>query len=533
LNEQPQSDNLDLRRWLRVLRRRWWIIAACTILVAGAAAAFSITRQKQYTATASLLFSQSQIGEELLGVPSSGSSDTVAALQADDVKLVQSYEVAVRTSVALRGVLTPQQVSEKITVSGIGASDFVAVAAQDSSPRFSALLANTYSRQFIKFRQQTERNQVIQVRDSFVNQLDAMSPAQRASSAGQSLQARIEQLNTLASAQTGDVQLVQTATVPTSPSFPNTKLNVAIGVVLGLLLGVGLMLLLERLNRRVRTVEELSEVVGYPVIAEVPETKRLRRHRELSAADGYEHNAFEMLRARLRYFPAERVQSLLVTSCAAQEGKTTVAWNLAEAMAMSAAGRVLLIEADLRRPTLAAVHGLLPEPGLAAVLSDQSDLGSALQHVELGPFGNELVPAAFTNGDGHAGLNGHEPGHSFDVLVAGPPPPNPSELIESDTMKQLLEGAVATYDTVLIDSGPALLVPEAIALVSDVSGVLVVSNVGGTTRDELVQLREQLNMLGAPVVGVVANRVKESGRRGYYYGYSQPSRSKLSRTKVS
>ena len=109
-----------------------------------------------------------------------------------------------------------------------------------------------------------------------------MSPGQRASSAGQSLQARIEQLNTLASAQTGDVQLVQTATVPTSPSFPNTKLNVAIGVVLGLLLGVGLMLLLERLNRRVRTVDELSEVMGYPVIAEVPETKRLRRNRELS-----------------------------------------------------------------------------------------------------------------------------------------------------------------------------------------------------------------------------------------------------------
>ena len=240
-----------------------------------------------------------------------------------------------------------------------------------------------------------------------------------------------------------------------------------------------------------------------------------------------------MLRARLRYFPAERVQSLLVTSCAAQEGKTTVAWNLAEAMAMSAAGRVLLIEADLRRPTLAGVHGLHPEPGLSTVLSDQSDLGSALQHVELGPFGNELVPAGFTNGDGPAGLNGHEPTHSFDVLVAGPPPPNPSELIESDTMKQLLEGAIASYDTVLIDSGPALLVPEAIALVSDVSGVLVVSHVGGTTRDELIQLREQLNLLGAPVVGVVANRVKESGRRGYYYGYSQPSRAKLSRTKVS
>ena len=176
MNEQPQSDNLDLRRWLRVLRRRWWIIAACTILVAGAAAAFSITRQKQYTATASLLFSQSQIGEELLGVPSSGSSDTVAALQADDVKLVQSYEVAVRTSAALRGVLTPQQVSEKINASGIGASDFVAVAAQDSSPRFAALLANTYSRQFIKFRQQTERNQVIQVRDSFVNRAGRDEP---------------------------------------------------------------------------------------------------------------------------------------------------------------------------------------------------------------------------------------------------------------------------------------------------------------------------------------------------------------------
>ncbi len=497
------TDRLDLERWLKILRRRWRVIAACFVLVTGSAAAFSFAQQKQYTASASLLFSQSQIGSDLLGITNSSSNTTSQQTQADDVKLVQSSAVAVRTEKALGTGLSAQAIANKVSVSGQGQSDFVAAQVTDTNPKFAAKLANLYAQQFIAFRTITERNAVLQVRDSLQNQLTAMSPAQRASAAGASLQARIEQLDTLAAAQTGDVQLVQPASVPSSPSSPNIKLNIALGAFLGLLLGVGLMLLLERLNRRVGDVEELRDLYGAPVLAEVPESDTLGRDQDATLVGGYERNSFDMLRARLRYFPMQKVKSLLVTSCSPQEGKSTVAWNLAEATAVSTPARVLLIEADLRRPTIAAVRKLESGPGLSDVLSDQCDFSDAIQEVPI-----------------ETRSNGSGPKRTLDVLVAGPVPPNPSELIEGDRMDTLIRRASDVYDLVVIDSGPALVVPDAISLVSRVAGVLVVSHVGNTTRDEAAQLRDQLTALDAPVIGIVANRVKDGVRPGYMYGYA-------------
>jgi polysaccharide biosynthesis transport protein len=491
------TDRLDLERWLRVLRRRWWVIAASVVLVTGSAAAFSLTQQKQYTASASLLFSQSQIGSDLLGL-SNSSSNTSTNAQADNVKLVESSQVAAAAANALGRGFTAQRVASRVSVSAAGQSDFVSVQVTDPDPKLAARIANVYAQKFIAFRRTTNRSAVNQVRNSLQNQLQAMSPAQRRSPAGTSLEARIEQLNTLAAAQTGDVQLVQPASTPSSPSSPKTKLNVVLGAILGLVLGVGLVLLLERLNRRVTGVEELHEIYGYPVLAEVPESDEVTRNRK--HVDTYEQSAFEMLRARLRYLPRHKVKSLLVTSCAPQEGKTTIAWNLAETTALTNPGRVLLIEADLRRPTIAAVHGLQPAPGLSDVLSEQCDFAEATQEVPV-----------------KTAANGAGPSRSIDVLVAGPVPPNPTELIESPSMHSLIRHASDFYDFVVIDTGPALLVPDTIALAKHVAGILVVSHLGGTTRDEAAALRDQLSQLGAPVVGVVANRVKDGVRPGYYY----------------
>ncbi len=497
VDSEKQSDRLDLERWLRVLRRRWWIIAACFVLVLGSAAAFSLTQQKQYTASASLLFSQSQIGNDVLGL-SGSSSGTSTQAQADNVKLVESSPVAAATAAALGNGLSARQVQNKVSISGEGQSDFVSVQVTDHDPKLATRIANLYARKFIAFRRTTNQAAVIQVRNSLQNQLQAMTPVQRRSNAGVSLEARIEQLNTLAAAQTGDVQLVQPANVPTSPSSPNTKMNVILGGILGLLLGLGLVLLLERLNRRVTGVEELNEIYGYPVLAEVPESDTIVS--DSRPADTYEQGSFEMLRARLRYLPRHKVKSLLVTSCAPQEGKSTIAWNLAETTALASPGRVLLIEADLRRPTIAAVHGLQPAPGLSDVLSEQCDFAEATQEVPV-----------------KTSANGHAPSRSVDVLVAGPVPPNPTELIESPQMQSLIRHASDFYDFVVIDTGPALMVPDTIALAKHVAGILVVSHVGGTTRDEAAALREQLTALSAPVVGVVANRVKEGMKPGYYY----------------
>jgi capsular exopolysaccharide synthesis family protein len=506
LEADNTADRLDLERWLKILRRRWHLIAACFVLVTGSAALFSLAQQKQYTATASLFFNQSHIGSDLVDFANSSSNTTALQTQADNVRLVQSSPVAAQTARALGSSLTTNEIAQKISVSAQGQSDFVEVQATDPDPKLAAELANLYAQHFIAFRKATNTSAVIQVRNSLQSQFNSMLAAQRYSPAGLSLQRRIADLNTLAAAQTGDVQLVQPAGVPSSPASPNTKMTVVIGALLGLLLGVGVALLLERLNRRVSSVEELGRIYGYPVLAEVPESAELGGGAQASLADGYAHNSFDMLRVHLRYLPAKQVKSLLVTSCRAQEGKTTVAWNLAEATARSTPSRVLLIEADLRHRAIAARCGLQDGPGLADVLSDECDFSEAIQKVAI------ATPA-----------NGNGPGRSVDVIVAGAVSPNPTELTEGDRMHALIRRAARVYDLTIIDSGPALLVPDVIGLIRQVTGVLVVSRLWCTPRDEAAQLREQLTALGAPAVGVVANCVEDRAAAGYYYSTAPTS----------
>jgi succinoglycan biosynthesis transport protein ExoP len=503
MDEQLTSERFDLERWLRMLRRRWWVILLCFLLVAGSAAAFSLAQQKEYTAGASLLFRDSTLGQDILGTGGGSSSTDPTREAATNVKLVQSPAVAVLAARAV-GRVNPTDVSSAISVAAEGQSNVVSIKATDPDPNFAARLANTYARQFIVFRREADKAKIIQVRDSVQRQLDALPATEKNSPAGRSLQTRIEQLTTLASLQTGNAELIQAARPPSSPSSPNTKLNVIVGGLLGLLIGVGVALLLERLNRRLREAEELSSMYGLPILCEVPESSSLGDEGGDGALEESDREAFRMLRARLRYFNVDdEIRSVLITSCNAQEGKSTVAWNLAASMALGGREKVVLVEADLRRPSLALKHKLVPTPGLADALAENLPFTEVVQQVPLEPE---------TNGARAT---------SLDVIVAGAIPPNPSELMESHRMAELLRSLTTMYDFVLLDTAPTLLVADPIPLIKQVGGVIVVSRLGRTTRDAASRLRDQLRDLNAPVLGVVANRVKtpEGLRYGYGYGY--------------
>ena len=212
-----------------------------------------------------------------------------------------------------------------------------------------------------------------------------------------------------------------------------------------------------------------------------------------------ESEAFRMLRGRLRYFDVDRkVSSVLVTSGVARDGKSTVAWNLA-LTAASVGSKTILLECDFHQPTLATRRGLRPVPGLSELLTGQTDL--VVQHVSVANSSN-----------------GEEPDRQLDVVVAGTRPPNPVELMESDEMAALIEHLTTNeYDLVVMDTPPVTMVSDVIPLLRLVSGVIVVGEPGRTTRESASALREQLESLDAPVLGVVANRVKT--RSGYGYGY--------------
>ena len=502
----PGSDReLDTRRILAGLFRRAPLIVACTLLTAAAALVFSLVQTKQYTADASLLFRDPGFDQQIFGSSNFDAPDPTREA-ATNLKLVSLKAVADRTAASLGGGVSGDEVSNKVSVQSEGQADVVSINATDPDPEFAATLANAFARNYIIFRREADQRKVQQARALVTADFNRLSPAEQLSSEGQSLQRQISRLATLQALQTGNAELVQRATVPSSPSTPKPVRNTILGWFLGLLFGLGLAFALERLDRRLRQPREFEETFGLPVLTEVPESKSLARSNngigELLDTEG---GAFQMLRARLRYFNVDRdIHSVLVTSAAPEEGKTTVAWNLA-ASAAGAGLRTILIEADFHKPTIATRTETRARPGLSELLSDQSSLQSTVQQVVV-----------------ENRKNGKDGVRSLDVIVAGSQPPNPVELLESHGMAGLIEKLSASHDLVVIDSPPLPVLADAIPLVKMVNGVIVVGRVNKTTRDQAQALHAQLESLEAPVLGVVANR---ASRRGYYGYYGQGWRS--------
>lgn len=494
----------ELDRVLRVLRGRIGMIALCTVLVTASAIAFSLSQQKLYSSGAGLLFRDAQLDQKLFGSSTLPPSTDPAREEATNVNLVGLQAIAQRTAVALGGGATAASVAGKTSVAGEGQSNIVQVTAVDPNPRVAANLANTYAEQFIAFRRDADRAKIAGAQQLVRGQLNRLQSLGQAGTQNYAqLQSRAEELGILASLQTGNAELVQPAQPATSPSSPQTRRNTIVAFLVGLLLGVALALLLERLDRRIKDVAELEEIYSLPVLCDIPESQALSSEQAGDMHGFAVAESFRMLRARLRYFNIDReIRSLMVTSVGPAEGKTTVAQNLAAAAASTGSTRVLLLEADLRRPRLAGNLGLSTAPGLAEILTHGISLDDVIQRLTL------------AEGDATRDEK------TLDVIVAGMNPPNPAELLESEKMGELLDRLAAIYDLVIIDTPPAGLIADVIPLMSRVGGIVIVSSVGRSTRDGATRFREQLTQLDAPLLGVIANRVKQRRGGSYYGGYS-------------
>jgi capsular exopolysaccharide synthesis family protein len=503
--------SVSVEHVLAVLRRRALLVVLCAVALAGAAYGLSKHQTKRYTATASLVFDNSQLNLQAAGLQVVGSGGSQQPLQQTDLKLTQLGDMAQKTAALLGHGLTAQQVRSELKVSPEGESNIVDVSATASAPALAAQIANTYARQFVSEQQNANHRYYSAALALVDKQLAASSPRQRLSPAGLALQTRAQSLAVLAEMQSGTVQIAQEASIPTAPSSPKITENAVMGGVLGLILGLGLAFLLERLDRRIREPKDLEAIYRLPLLGVVPQSKALSR---ASAAEGAgapaassaEAEAFHLIRAHLRYFNVDReLRALMVASAAPGDGKTTVARHLAAAAARMGS-RVLLVEADLRRPTLARQLGLGPGPGLADVLIGAVSLAAAKRTIDL----DEPLP-------------GRPATRSFDVLLAGAAPPNPGELIESRAMEGLLALANSTYELVVIDTPPLTAVSDAFPLLHKVDGVIVVGRVGHNRRDVAERLHETLASMNAPMLGVVANGLKAgSDAYGYAYDYAPP-----------
>lgn len=450
---------MELREYVRILRRNWAIIVAVTLLGIAIAAAWSMTRTPEYRAQ-STVFVSSRAGESIAELEQ-GSSFT------------QSRVVTYANLVATPIVLDPAV--ETLEFDGDAA---------DLSDRVRATVVPNTSLITIT-----------------VTDTDAVRAADTANAVATSLASTVEALESVdgSGGTPSPVRLtpVHAAQAPQSPSGPNARLNLLIGGVVGVAVGMAAVVLRTALDTRISSARDLAAVSDRPLLGMIPFDRRAKE-RPLIVQDeplGPRAEAFRALRTNLQFLDLDSRSSFVITSSEPGEGKSTTLINLA--MVLADAGRsVALVDADLRRPRIAGHLGIEGGAGLTDVLIGRASVEQL------------LVPWRTSN---------------LRVLPAGKIPPNPSELLDSTRMRALLGTLEREFDVVLLDAPPLLPVTDAAILAKETGGAIVVVAAGRTKSTQLAAALATLHAVGAKTAGIVLTMVPLRGPDaehafGYLYG---------------
>jgi len=510
--DQPRAaESRDLATLFDVLKHRGWIVLACIVAAGATAYVYAKQQSPRYEASTNLILRDtapaSGPSNQQFGTPTPKTApDREALILAEPVKARAVKALAPK----LGGAASARQAVNDVEASSGTESGVVRITGKASTGTVAALTANTIAEENIAYRKARALGRIRRaqrVAQRGLDRLGSIGTDPQKIQAAAPIRQSLQSLKQAASVQDGDAEVLQRATTPSSPASPKPERSALIGGFAGLLLGLALTLVREQLDRRVKGATDLRDIFGLPVLANVPTSRALAvragkddtRGTALKALPAAEREAFQMLRANLRFINVDRdLHSVVVTSAASGDGKTTVALNLAKADA-SIGRKVLLIEADMRRPSIAKLLGISATEGLAHYLREPD---AQLEDIAVS------VPVT-------AGTDGAMP-LSMDVIVSGSIPENPSELINSKRMSQLIGDAGHRYELVVIDTSPVGIVADAIPLMSEASAVIIVSRVGRITSVEAQALREQLERIDAPAFGLVANF---AGGRDKGYGY--------------
>jgi polysaccharide biosynthesis transport protein len=485
----------SLQRYLKVAWRSRWLLLAIVILVPVAVYAISSQLTKTYEAKITLFVQSTSIATPPF-------SEETAVSTSSPENVVRLIDTPLVANLAARNLGEPQRgaraLLEKVnaeldpTLDSESESNFLTVSARDGDPQRAADIAGAFAEAVSARRAREARRTIDRTLRDLNRNADALSglgPAAR-----QDLADEIRQLEALRSSQLGGTRVVDPVVVPMSPISPRPLRNAVLGFIFAVLLAAGLVPLRDRLDRKVREADELEPLLGSPVLAGIPDQAFPGNPQGPSVRE-----AFQTLRASLTYFNVDRaLERVLVASPTAGDGKTTVATNLAVALAQDERD-VILIDADLRQGKVAERIGVEAAIGLDAVLLEERQIEEALIEVP-GLAGGRLW-----------------------VLPTVSPPPNPSVLLSSNRMRALLEELSHRSDVVVIDAPPLLGVSDAIPLLEQVSGILVVARIGYTDRDALTKMRNVISTANGTILGAAATGTRTGGLYGYdLYGYEGP-----------
>ena len=447
---------MELIDVLHVLRRRRALIAIVLLSCLVGAGLATLHQHKLYRTSTRLIVS----GASSISPIDEITRRQLATQQAVAYSQIASTRPAVEAALqaARKGQSLGASGGPSVTAIATGEDPFVTITVTDGDPQRAAAVANAY----------------VGVLPGVKNKLEATP-----------------------NAVTGPLAVIDAASVPSAPYSPRPLRNGLIAIVAGLVLGIGGAFVRESLDRRLRDSDEVETAAGVTVLGVVPQDMPdvrlpIETHPMSSRAEAYRKVRTNLSFTSQTGMPA----SVLITSSTSGEGKTTLATNLALACAKTGQ-RVVLIDADLRRPMVAEYLGLRNGAGLTNWLTGRSNLEDILQ-----PFGET----------------------ELDVITSGPIPANPSELLGSNRMSDLLSQLESRYDMIIADAPPVLPVSDGLVLAVLVRGVVLVAKVGDTTRDRLRRSKDAVIKVGGNLVGVVPNAVVQREDSAYAYAYRYRSR---------
>jgi capsular polysaccharide biosynthesis protein len=478
--EEPRAKPTESVPLATALLRGVPIALLCGVLCAALAYGLSSRQAERYEASSLLLLRP--VGASLISTGASGARQEGQG-GATTALLVASRDVLRRVAQRENVTLDADELRGAVKVEPLSNTDVVRVTATTGSAEEAAAVANGVAREYVSLRRAQTRARARAAREALRRQYEALPETQQESQAGLQLQQRIDELRVLQSVGGDDPELAESAVVPAAPMAPKPRRDALLGGLFGLLLGAGLATLRLTADRRVRRPQDIERALDAPVLASVRRVRVGKGAAPGMLLSGRDSEALALLHARLRHRSRHRdIRSIAVMPMSEGDEDSVLAWRLS-AVAAAAGERVLLLAGDERSSQVARRLGI--GHGLSEALGARTPLAAAARHVSL---------------DGGAP---DAPG--FDVLAGGGDSSLSAER-RGERIAELVEQAESGWDLTVVSTASVLSSASAVPAVAHTDGVLLVGRLARADADRARAVRDQLDAMSAPLIGVVLER---------------------------